>query len=47
MFGNLRIKATLNGVQWSLANRPSEFLLELDRNLRKEYVEVKEFIDEF
>ena len=52
MFGNLftrrkRIKVRLNGVQRALANKPSEFLLELDRNLRKEYVEVKELIDKF
>lgn len=52
MFGNLfsrkkKIEVRLNGVQKAMANRPNDFLVELERNLRQEYVEVKELIDEY
>ena len=52
MFENLfsyrkKIEARLNGVQKALANRPNVFLVELERSLRKDYVDVKELIDEF
>ena len=42
-----KIEARLNGVQKALANRPNDFLVELERSLRKDYVDVKELIDEF
>ncbi|XP_075665949.1 uncharacterized protein LOC142635725 [Castanea sativa] len=52
VFGNFfshrkKIEARLNGVQMALANRPNNFLVELERSMRKEYVDVKELIDEF
>ena len=42
-----KIEARLNGVQKALANRHDDFLVELERSLRKDYVNVKELIDEF
>ncbi|XP_075645738.1 uncharacterized protein LOC142616864 [Castanea sativa] len=42
-----KIEARLNGVHKALANKPSDFLVELERTLRQEYVEVKELIDEY
>ena len=52
VFGNFfsrrkKIEARLNGVQKAMANRPSDFLVELESNLRKKYVEDKELIDEY
>ncbi|XP_075636523.1 uncharacterized protein LOC142608717 [Castanea sativa] len=52
VFGNLFerrkiIEMRLKGVHKSLAKRPTESLLELDRTLRLEHGEVKELINEF
>ena len=45
VFGNLfhrknRVEARLRGIQTSIANRPSENLLEIENQLRKEYFDV-------
>ena len=44
---NRRILARLKGIQESLSIRPNDFLVELDRNLRLEYVDVIRLEEEF
>lgn len=45
VFGNIfrrksRVEARLRGIRGSIANHPSDFLLSLDLQLRKEYLDI-------
>ena len=52
VFGNLfhwknRMEARLRSIQTSIANRPSEYLLEVENRLRVEYFDILQQEEEF
>ena len=41
------MKARLRGIQTSITNRPSEYLLEVENQLRREYFDILQQEEEF